>query len=62
MKSRPATSVLFRTAGAYAAAMSNTYNSRPLPPEVLVRGDSWALVRERTDVRADRLPDWLSRG
>jgi diaminopimelate decarboxylase len=42
--------------------MSNTYNSRPLPPEVLVRGDSWALVRERTDVRADRLPDWLSRG
>jgi len=54
--------VLFRTAGAYAAAMSNTYNSRPLPPEVLVRGDSWALVRERTDVRADRLPDWLSRG
>ena len=52
--------ILFRTAGAYAAAMSNTYNSRPLPPEVLVRGDSWALVRERTDVRADRLPDWLS--
>ena len=54
--------VLFRTAGAYAAAMSSTYNSRPLPPEVLVKGESWALVRERTDVRADRLPDWLDRG
>ena len=54
--------VLFRTAGAYAAAMSSTYNSRPLPPEVLVNGDSWAVVRERTDVRADRLPDWLSQG
>jgi diaminopimelate decarboxylase len=54
--------VLFRTAGAYAAAMSSTYNSRPLPPEVLVKGDRWALVRERTDVRADRLPDWLNQG
>ncbi|MEA3081911.1 MAG: diaminopimelate decarboxylase, partial [Sphingomonadales bacterium] len=28
--------VVFRTAGAYAAAMSSTYNSRPLTPEVLV--------------------------
>ena len=33
--------VLFRTAGAYAAAMSSTYNSRPLTPEVLVDGDRW---------------------
>src|SRR3712207_8368161 len=26
--------VVFRTAGAYAAAMSSTYNSRPLTPEI----------------------------
>jgi diaminopimelate decarboxylase len=55
--------VVFRTAGAYAAAMSSTYNSRPLTPEVLVDGARWAVVRPRIDVdrliAADRLPDWL---
>jgi diaminopimelate decarboxylase len=55
--------VVFRTAGAYAAAMSSTYNSRPLTPEVLVDGGRWAVVRPRVDVdsliAADRVPDWL---
>ena len=55
--------VVFRTAGAYAAAMSSTYNSRPLTPEVLVEGDRWAVVRPRVDIdrliAADRIPDWL---
>lgn len=55
--------VVFRTAGAYAAAMSNTYNSRPLTPEVLVDGERWAVVRPRIDIdrliAADHLPDWL---
>ena len=44
--------VVFRTAGAYAAAMSSTYNSRPLTPEVLVDGDRWEIVRPRIDVDA----------
>lgn len=56
--------VVFRTAGAYAAAMSSTYNSRPLTPEVLVDGARWAVVRPRIDVdrliAADRVPDWLA--
>jgi diaminopimelate decarboxylase len=56
--------VVFRTAGAYAAAMSSTYNSRALTPEVLVDGDRWAVVRPRIDVErliaADRMPEWLS--
>ncbi len=57
--------VVFRTAGAYAATMASTYNSRPLTPEVLVSGRDWAVVRERLDVesliRADRIPPWLER-
>ena len=56
--------VVFRTAGAYAAAMSSTYNSRALTPEVLVNGDRWAVVRPRIDVEqliaADRVPEWLT--
>jgi diaminopimelate decarboxylase len=55
--------VVFRTAGAYAAAMSSTYNSRPLTPEVLVDGDRWGVVRPRIDIdhliAADRMPEWL---
>ena len=42
--------VIFRTAGAYAAAMSSCYNSRPLTPEVLVDGSDWRLVRRRVDL------------
>ena len=56
--------VIFRTAGAYAAAMSSTYNSRPLTPEVLVDGDRWAVVRARIDIdrliAADAVPEWLA--
>jgi diaminopimelate decarboxylase len=56
--------IVFHTAGAYAAAMSSTYNSRPLTPEVLVAGTRWAVVRPRIDVdrliAADEVPDWLT--
>ena len=56
--------VIFRTAGAYGATMANTYNSRPLVPEVIVSGSDWAVVRKRPDVEsligADSLPPWLS--
>jgi diaminopimelate decarboxylase len=37
----------FMTAGAYGAAMASEYNSRPLVPEVLVRGGDFAVVRPR---------------
>jgi len=56
---------VFRSAGAYAATMASTYNSRPLTPEILVDGDKWAVVRPRIDVARlidwDVVPDWLSR-
>ena len=55
--------VAFRTAGAYGAAMSSTYNSRPLVPEVLVNGDAFAVVRARPTyeemLALESLPEWL---
>jgi diaminopimelate decarboxylase len=55
---------VFRTAGAYGATMANTYNSRPLVPEVMVDGDRWAVVADRiepaTILAAERVPDWLA--
>jgi diaminopimelate decarboxylase len=34
-------------AGAYGAAMSSNYNTRPRAPEVLVSGDRYTVIRER---------------
>ena len=39
--------VAFMTAGAYGAVMSSEYNTRPLAPEVLVRGGDFAVIRPR---------------
>jgi diaminopimelate decarboxylase len=39
--------VAIRGAGAYGASMASTYNSRPLPAEVLVDGGRYAVVRRR---------------
>jgi diaminopimelate decarboxylase len=44
---QPGDLVAFMTAGAYGAAMASEYNSRPLAPEVLVKGDRFAVVRPR---------------
>jgi diaminopimelate decarboxylase len=58
--------VAFLDAGAYGAAMSSTYNSRPLAAEVLVDGPRFAVVRPRQTQEAllanQRLPEWLARG
>jgi diaminopimelate decarboxylase len=35
------------TAGAYGFVAASNYNSRPRPPEVLVEGDSWRIIRAR---------------
>ena len=51
------------SAGAYGAVQAGTYNSRPLVPEVLVKGADWAVVRPRLEVdqliALDRMPEWL---
>ena len=55
--------VAFLSAGAYGASMSSEYNSRLLVPEVLVRGDRYAVVRPRPtyeDMLArEPLAEWL---
>ncbi|MFN3661159.1 diaminopimelate decarboxylase [Yoonia sp.] len=55
--------VAFRSAGAYGAVMASEYNSRPLIPEVLVKGDQFAVIRRRPSyeemIARDSLPEWL---
>ena len=55
--------VAFRSAGAYGAAMASEYNARPLVPEVLVKGDQFAVIRRRPTfdemINRDSLPSWL---
>jgi diaminopimelate decarboxylase len=56
--------IVVGAAGAYGAAMSSTYNSRPLAAEILVNGREIAVIRPRQDIDAliasDRLAPWLS--
>jgi len=60
----PGDLVVFRSAGAYGAVMSSTYNGRDLIPEVLVNGSDFAVVAERLKIDAmmarEHVPDWLN--
>lgn len=53
----------FRTAGAYGASLSNTYNSRLLVPEVMVKGNTFSVIRPRPDyeamLAAEAVPEWV---
>jgi len=55
--------IAFRSAGAYGAVMASEYNSRPLVPEVLVRGDQFGVIRPRPSyeemINRDSIPQWL---
>ena len=55
--------VAFRSAGAYGAVMASEYNTRPLIPEVLVKGDQFAVIRARPTydemIKRDNIPVWL---
>lgn len=52
------------SAGAYGATMASPYNSRLAAPEILVRGDAYAVVRARPShadtMAAESVPDWLA--
>jgi diaminopimelate decarboxylase len=55
--------IAFMSAGAYGFAMSSNYNSRPRVAEVLVKGDTFNVIRERETwddlVRGEIIPDFL---
>ncbi len=56
----------FQSSGAYGFAMSSNYNGRPRVAEVMVRGDRFAIVRERERVedlvRGESIPEDLLGG
>lgn len=51
------------SAGAYGAVQASTYNTRPLVAEVLVKDDSYHIIRPRPSydemIGLDKMPDWL---
>ena len=55
--------VAVMSSGAYGAVQAGTYNTRALVPEVLVKGDQYAVVRPRIDaaqlIAMDRIAPWL---
>jgi diaminopimelate decarboxylase len=63
-KVKPGDLIAFMTAGAYGAVQANTYNTRLLVPEVLVKGADHAVVRPRPSydelIGLDRVPSWLA--
>ncbi|XHR29340.1 MAG: diaminopimelate decarboxylase [Chthoniobacteraceae bacterium] len=54
--------IALMSTGAYGATMSSNYNSRPLLPEILVKGDKVATIRTRQTpddlIRNESLPVW----
>ncbi len=55
--------VAFQSAGAYGSVLASEYNTRPLVPETLVKGDKFAIIRSRPSldeiINRDSIPEWL---
>lgn len=52
-------------AGAYGASMASQYNFRPVPPEVMVRGNQYEVVRPRMSyeqmIAEQTVPAWVKK-
>ena len=50
--------------GAYGFVMASNYNTRPLPAEILVDGDRYAVIRQRQTIQdileKETVPDWMA--
>ena len=55
--------IAIMSCGAYGAVMASTYNTRMLAPEVMVKGNEFAVVRPRPTldeiINADSVPNWV---
>lgn len=55
--------IAIRSAGAYGFCMASNYNTRRMPPEILVKGEHHAAIRERQTyadlLERDIVPGWL---
>jgi len=55
--------VAIMSCGAYGAVMASTYNTRMLAPEVMVKENEFAVVRQRPTydevINADSVPSWI---
>lgn len=62
---KPGDLVAVMSAGAYGFTMASNYNSRPRPPEVLVHGTHYHVIRRRETwedlVALEFVPDFLKR-
>jgi diaminopimelate decarboxylase len=60
---KPGDLLAVMSAGAYGFTMASNYNSHPRPPEVLVDGDKYYVVRERESlddlIRGETIPPAL---
>jgi diaminopimelate decarboxylase len=60
----PADLLAVLSAGAYGFCMASNYNSRPLVPEILVRGNEYCVIRERQTyadlIRGEKIPAFLA--
>lgn len=61
---RPGEIMAIKSAGAYGLCMASNYNTRPMPPEILVDGGRYALIRPRQSyedlLAPEKIPEWLA--
>lgn len=55
--------LVIHSAGAYGAVQASQYNTRPLAPEVLVKGDEFSIIRTRPSIedilKTEHMPKWM---
>lgn len=55
--------IALMSAGAYGFSMASNYNSRPRPPEILVKEDKFSLIRSRETlddlIRGEEIPEFI---
>ncbi len=61
-KVKPGDYLAIMSTGAYGSVMGSNYNTRPFPPEIMVDGSCYGVVRKRQPVEKiwefESIPDW----